>query len=99
NITGILAQMGRGMVQDVSDQMFQVFSQNIRTELESAVPTQPSVRTVATDGPAPTPPPAAAPAQAAALDLGAIGARAALRRPEVWVAVVAAAVVLYMLLR
>ena len=38
NITGILAQMGRGMIQDVSDQMFQVFSQRMRAELESAAP-------------------------------------------------------------
>src|SRR5438552_5149443 len=38
NITGILAQMGRGMIQDVSDQMFQVFSERMRTELESAAP-------------------------------------------------------------
>jgi carbon monoxide dehydrogenase subunit G len=36
NITGILAQMGRGMIQDVSDQMFQVFSQRVRAELENA---------------------------------------------------------------
>src|SRR6266851_5186352 len=36
NITGILAQMGRGMVQDVSDHLFQVFSQCMRAELETA---------------------------------------------------------------
>jgi hypothetical protein len=92
NITGILAQMGRGMIQDVSDQLFQVFSKNMRAELESAQPT-----------PAPSPPPAAevmetatdtatatdtdtAPVTAtvpvtalpaAPLDLGAIGAKAA----------------------
>ena len=35
NITGILAQMGRGMVQDVGDQMFQIFSQRVRAELET----------------------------------------------------------------
>ena len=40
NITGILAQMGRGMIQDVSDQMFQVFSQRMRAELET-VPAAP----------------------------------------------------------
>src|SRR5919201_2751269 len=33
NITGILAQMGRGMAQDVSDQLFQTFSQRMRAEL------------------------------------------------------------------
>jgi carbon monoxide dehydrogenase subunit G len=36
NITGIMAQMGRGMIQDVSDQLFGVFSQRMRAELESA---------------------------------------------------------------
>jgi carbon monoxide dehydrogenase subunit G len=38
NITGILAQMGRGMIQDVSDQMFQIFSQRLRAQLEGAGP-------------------------------------------------------------
>jgi carbon monoxide dehydrogenase subunit G len=36
NVTGILAQMGRGMIQDVSDEMFQIFSERMRAELESA---------------------------------------------------------------
>src|SRR5436309_11766659 len=35
NVTGILAQMGRGMVQDIGDQLFQVFSQRLRAELET----------------------------------------------------------------
>ena len=43
NVTGMLAQMGRGMIQDVSDEMFQIFSERMRTELEgprgAAVPT------------------------------------------------------------
>ena len=43
NITGILAQMGRGMVQDVGDQMFKVFSERMRIELESAEPTEPAI--------------------------------------------------------
>ena len=41
NITGILAQMGRGMIQDVSDQMFGVFSTNMRNQLESQAPAHP----------------------------------------------------------
>jgi carbon monoxide dehydrogenase subunit G len=36
NVTGILAQMGRGMIQDVSDEMFQIFSERMRAELEAA---------------------------------------------------------------
>jgi carbon monoxide dehydrogenase subunit G len=42
NITGILAQMGRGMIQDVSDQMFQIFSQRLRAQLETAPATPPT---------------------------------------------------------
>jgi len=40
-ITGLLAQMGRGMVQDVSDELFQIFSRNVREALESAHPAAP----------------------------------------------------------
>ena len=36
NITGILAQFGRGMIQDVSDQMFRQFTDAMRAVLESA---------------------------------------------------------------
>ncbi len=36
NVFGILAQFGRGMIQDVSDQMFQKFSTAMRSELETA---------------------------------------------------------------
>lgn len=36
NVTGILAQLGRGMIQDVSDQMFEKFTTAMRAELESA---------------------------------------------------------------
>ncbi len=36
NVFGVLAQMGRGMIQDVSDQLFQKFSDAMRREL--AVP-------------------------------------------------------------
>jgi carbon monoxide dehydrogenase subunit G len=91
NITGILAQMGRGMVQDVGDQMFQVFSQRVRAELETA--------------PAPTATPAAPaaapakPARPEALDVGAMGARAAVKAPVFWVGVALIAGLLYLLFR
>src|SRR5258708_3812350 len=55
NITGILAQMGRGMIQDVSDQMFQVFSQRMRAELEAAAPAAATATPTATAAPNPTP--------------------------------------------
>ncbi len=34
SVTGILAQFGRGMIQDVSDQMFEKFTEGMRAELE-----------------------------------------------------------------
>jgi len=66
NITGILAQMGRGMIQDVSDQMFQIFSQRLRAQLEgtpAATPAPPPSSATPAPPPAaatPAPPPAAA---------------------------------------
>jgi len=95
NITGILAQMGRGMVQDVSDQMFQIFSQRVRAELESAAP----AAAAPAAPPMAAPSPAAAPSMPEPLDVGALGARALVRRPVFWIAVAAAAVLVYLLLR
>lgn len=94
NVTGMLAQMGRGMIQDVSDEMFQIFSERMRAELET--PAGSAGATPVTDGarsagdgaaarsgtPAPSPsPPAARPApdRPEALDAAAIGARVARR--------------------
>ena len=34
SVTGILAQFGRGMIQDVSDQMFEKFTEGMRAEVE-----------------------------------------------------------------
>jgi uncharacterized protein len=36
NVVGVLAQFGRGMIQDVSDQLFQKFSTAMRRELETS---------------------------------------------------------------
>lgn len=115
NITGILAQMGRGMIQDVSDQMFQVFSQRLRAELESAPATPvhaaPAIAAPIIAAPTIAAPPAAEPSNVAAsapapeaLDLGAIGTKAlvrqALRSPILIVAVlVVVAWLLYRLAR
>jgi len=98
NITGILAQMGRGMVQDVSDQMFQVFSQRVRAELEST-PAAAAPQAAPSSAPSPAPAPTPAPRAPEALDIGAMGARAAVRRPVFWIAVAAAALVAYFLFR
>jgi uncharacterized protein len=95
NITGLLAQMGRGMVQDVSDQIFQIFSERVRSELEAPA--------TATAGPAADGAAKAAPA-GPALDVVALGGTAAkraagrlLQRPVFWV-VVAVLVLLWFLL-
>src|SRR4029079_15530317 len=44
NVVGVLAQFGRGMIQDVSDQLFQKFSDAMRRELETpaAAPVAPA---------------------------------------------------------
>lgn len=96
NITGILAQMGRGMIQEVSDQMFQQFSTAMKAQLEQEA------------APA-TPQPHSAPAALAApavLDVGALGASAGkavlgrmLKKPGFWVVVVVIIAVLYWLIR
>ncbi|HYQ81216.1 MAG TPA: hypothetical protein VEP68_06935, partial [Anaeromyxobacteraceae bacterium] len=115
NITGLLAQMGRGMVQDVSDQMFGIFSQRLRAELEGAsvaAPTPSSAAAApAASDPAASSPTASATAGAAArpaeaLDVGALGARVAgraalrgLRTPVPLWAVVVALLLLYLVMR
>lgn len=57
NVTGIMAQFGRGLVQDVSNQMFQKFTEAVRAELE---------RPDEAVAEAPAPPAAAAPSTAGA---------------------------------
>lgn len=98
SITGILAQMGRGMIEDVGDQMFQVFAQRMRAALEAP----PSPRSSAGSGetaPATDVARARGGASAEALDLGSIGARAALRRPGTWIAFGLLVLGMYLLLR
>ena len=90
NVTGILAQFGRGMIQDLSDQMFRQFTDAMRAALESAAD-----RPVADD------PGAGSPGGDAidAVSLGAkVGGRAlgrVVRRPGFWLAavLVAAAII------
>ena len=95
NVTGMLAQMGRGMIQDVSDEMFQIFSERMRAELEAAggAPAAKPLNEGAgaegaglaapsgSGGPlvSPPPPARAASTQPEALDAAALGARVARR--------------------
>jgi uncharacterized protein len=95
NVTGILAQLGRGMIQDVSDQLFQRFTAAVRAELELPA------------GAAPAAEPTAAPAfsQSPSLDAVSFGAQVAGRTarrwaqsPRFWLALAVLAIVLYWLL-
>jgi hypothetical protein len=99
NVMGVLAQFGRGMIQDVSDQLFQKFSEAMRRELEipAVVPNPDS---------APVAPPAPAPPREEVLDVGALGTAAAgraagrmLQRPAFWIVIIALALILYWFLR
>jgi uncharacterized protein len=55
NVVGVLAQFGRGMIQDVSDQLFQKFNDAMRRQLETPATPAASVAAVA-----PADPPVAA---------------------------------------
>ncbi len=81
NVTGIMAQFGRGLMQDVSNQMFERFTAAIRAELE---------KPAAAEGPAPTAPPPAA-TSAPPIEVTSF----VLRRPEFWIAAVVVLAVLY----
>ncbi len=111
NVVGVLAQFGRGMIQDVSDQLFQKFTVCMRREAEAPAAPAPAEgvpAAVSTDrpevpaaSPAP-PPPAPTPAKEDVLDVGALGAAAAgraakrtLGRPVFWIALVALALLLF----
>lgn len=94
NVTGILAQLGRGMIQDVSDQMFEKFTTAMRAELESASEG---------DGRAGEKPSAprspAAPIDAVSFGAGVLGRAVVrgLRLPLSWAAVVLLALLVYWL--
>lgn len=92
NVTGILAQFGRGMIQDVSDQMFRQFTEAMRAELEA----QPASKS---EGAA-----AIATAQVPPMDVLSLGASAAsraagraVRRPGFWLAAIGLGLLIYWL--
>jgi len=103
NVVGVLAQLGRGMIQDVSDQMFQKFTEAMRRQLETPAPAAPAEAPAV---PAATPPPPPPSDIEPVLDVGALGAEAAgraagriLRQPGFWIAVVVVALLLFWLLQ
>ncbi|HEY6930179.1 MAG TPA: SRPBCC family protein [Thermoanaerobaculia bacterium] len=97
NITGILAQMGARMIQDVSDQMLQRFTQAMQAELGSGS---------RAEGNSPTPASSAlsAPASAPPVDAVSLGAGVAGRafgraakRPVFWIVAVLVVFAIYWL--
>lgn len=88
NVTGILAQMGRGMIEQVSDQMFQIFTDAARVELEGDAAASGGAPGVARA-------PAAEPIEVVSFG-GKLMGRAvgrAMRRPGFWAVVVVVAIV------
>jgi carbon monoxide dehydrogenase subunit G len=82
NVMGILAQFGRGMIQDVSDQMFDKFVAAARAELETAeADPKPEARGPTLD--------AAPPIEVLSFGSAVVGRAAgrAVRRPIVWVGI------------
>ena len=91
NVVGVLAQFGRGMIQDVSDQMFRKFTEAMRRQLEeggeeeaggaprvggeATVGREATMTAAITIAPAPAPPPPPA-APDKVLDVGALGSAA-----------------------
>jgi carbon monoxide dehydrogenase subunit G len=96
NVTGILAQFGRGMIQDVGDQMFKQFTEAMRAELE-APPAAKSEGAEPKEGATPKATGQVQPIDA--ISLGAsVASRAAgrtLRRPGFWVAVIGLGLLIY----
>ncbi len=102
SVTGILAQFGRGMIEDVSDQMFEKFTAAMRAELEGGEGgSDEGGGSREEDGGSAV---GSAPAEPEALDAVALGAAVAkgvigrmVRRPGLWAAVAVVAFVIYWL--
>lgn len=104
NVVGVLAQFGRGLIQDVSDQLFQTFANAARAELEAgsgapglAVPSSTTAAGAAT---------AVEPAGAPPIDALTLGSTAvaraagrAARRPLVWTVVLLLLLIILWFLR
>ncbi len=102
NVTGILAQMGRGMIQDVGDQMFEKFLAAMRIQLEPAPAAAPggAMGTPGAGGAPPAAAPAVEPIQVVSFGAGVLirAAGRAARNPMVWVAVAAVVLIVWWLL-
>jgi carbon monoxide dehydrogenase subunit G len=88
NVTGIMAQFGRGLMQDVSDQMLQRFTEAVRAELEKPVVAEsPEAKPVAS----PAAPPAVA--NAPPIEVSSF----VLRQPAFWIAAAVVVLAVYWL--
>lgn len=89
NVTGLLAQLGRGMIQDVSDQLFEKFTAAVRAELEQS------------SAPPSSAPPANEPIQALSFgaELAGRSARRWARNPVLWVGLAVVVLILWLLFR
>jgi carbon monoxide dehydrogenase subunit G len=108
NVMGILAQFGRGMIQDVSDQMFGKFVAAARAELEQPESPPPivgragsrpdvaaaDVRPAAVEPPPASAQPAAAPVDVLSLGSSVLG-RAAVGNAPLWIAVMVVLLVVF----
>lgn len=103
NVTGILAQFGRGMIQDVSDAMFDQFTTAMRQQLEQPAGAGGAPGAEDTAGAAGAASPAPAPQALDAVSLGTKIAGRQLRRvvarPGFWIVVAVIAVVIWLLVR
>lgn len=84
SVTGILAQFGRGMIQDVSNQMFQRFTEAVRAELEQpGAPPSGGGEAAAAAAPTPEAPAAAPPIEVVSFGSQLLGRAVlrAMRRP------------------
>jgi len=86
NVTGIMAQFGRGLMQDVSNQMFERFTEAVRVELEKPAAAETPAASTAPAVPAPA---AAAPP----IEVSSF----VVRRPAFWILVLVVLGILYWL--
>lgn len=103
-VTGILAQFGRGMMQDVSDQLFKKFVEKARAELEQEHSPAPvagseSAPAAAAASPEPRPEPEALDAVALGSAVAASVGKRWISSPAFWIGIAVAAFGLYFLLR
>jgi hypothetical protein len=99
SVTGILAQFGRGLMQDVSNQMLGKFTEAMRAELEKpeAAVAGAAAAPSAAPGPVPSPAPPIEVVSFGSRIAGRAAARA-VRRPAFWAVVAVAILVIYFVL-